>query len=66
MMTGVMAAVPMPAIKRADSINIREFASADRMLPRVNTMIPDISVIFRPITSPTFPKIGAKAAVDMA
>ena len=39
-MTGVMAAEPIPMIKRAASINTREFANAVRTLPNVKTAIP--------------------------
>ena len=47
-------------------INTREFASADSTFPNVKTAIPRSRVLLRPITSPTFPRIGAQAAVDMA
>ena len=64
--TGLIAAVPIPTIKRATIINKREFDMADRTFPKVNTAIPKSSVCRRPTTSPILPRIGAQAAVDMA
>ena len=65
-LTGAIAAVPIPTINRATSIYARELARAEKTLPKVNTAIPTRSVFRRPITSPTFPRIGAQAAVDIA
>ena len=61
-----MAAVPMPTMNRAAIINRRELARAENILPKVNAAMPRSSVLLRPITSPTLPRIGAQAAVDMA
>ena len=63
---GAMAAVPMPTIKRASSINKREGARADRAFPNAKTAMPDSRVTRRPMTSPSLPRTGAQAAVDMA
>ena len=64
--TGAMAAEPMPTTNRATSINSSEGAMAVSRLPRVYTSIPSISVLRRPMASPSLPNIGAQAAVDMA
>ena len=61
-----MAALPIPTIKRESIMNIRDGDRADKMLPEVYTMIPVSKVFLRPIESPAFPSIGAKAAVDIA
>ena len=37
-----------------------------KFLEKVNTKTPNSSVLLRPITSPTLPRIGAQAAVDIA
>ena len=65
-MTGPIAAVPIPTTNLANNIKTREFASTDSTLPKVNTKTPNSSVLLRPITSPTLPRIGAQAAVDIA
>ena len=64
--TGAIAAVPIPTIKRAISIKIKVGAIAVRMLPIVKTAIPISKVLLRPVRSPNLPRIGAKAAVDIA
>ena len=56
----------MPTTKRASSIKSKELARAVSKLPMVKTAIPKRRVAFRPKTSPSFPRIGAQAAVDMA
>ena len=61
-----MAAAPKPTINRDIIIKIREFAKADRSVPKVNTVIPKSKVLLLPNRSAILPKMGAKAAVDMA
>ena len=66
MITGATAAVPMPTTKRAASMKASDWAIAVRTLPRVNTAMPKSKVIRRPIISHSFPRIGAKVAVEIA
>ena len=61
-----MAAVPTPTTNLAISRNKREVDRALRMEPRVKTKIPNKSVFLHPNISPSFPRMGAQAAVDMA
>ena len=61
-----MAEVPIPTTKRATSKNIREVDRALRIEPRVKTRIPNKRVLLLPNKSPSFPRMGAHAAVDMA
>lgn len=64
--TGAIAAVPIPTINRATSINNKVGAIALRTLPIIKTIMPINKVIFLPIISPNLPRIGANAAVDIA
>ena len=64
--TGAMAAVPIPVIKRAMSMKIKEGAVAVRTLPTVKTATPISKVNLLPATSPNLPRTGAKAADDIA
>ena len=61
-----MAAVPIPTTNLAISKNRREAERALRMEPRVKTRIPNKSVFLLPNISPSFPRMGAQAAVDIA
>ena len=61
-----MAAVPIPTTNLAKSIKIREGASALRTLPNRKTAIPSKSVLRLPKMSPSFPRMGAQAAVEIA
>ena len=63
--TGATAALPTPTTNLAISINQSDGASAVIIFPEIKTKIPRSSVARLPITSPSFPRIGAKAAVDI-
>ena len=61
-----MAAVPAPTMNLAISRNGREVDRALRIEPRVKIRIPTKRVFLLPNKSPSFPRMGAHAAVDMA
>ena len=61
-----MAAVPIPTTNLAISRKRREVERALRIEPRVKTRIPNKSVVLLPNISPSFPRMGAQAAVDIA
>ena len=50
----------------AISRNRREVERALRIEPRVKTRIPNKRVFLLPNKSPSFPRMGAQAAVDIA
>ena len=61
-----MAALPIPTTNLAIIRNNREVERADRIEPRVKTRLPHKSVFLLPNISPSFPRIGAQVAVDIA
>ena len=61
-----MAAVPIPTTNLAISRKKREVDRALRMEPRVKTRIPNKSVFLLPNRSPSLPRMGEQAAVDIA
>ena len=61
-----MAAAPTPITNRAKSIKGREGARALKIFPRRKIAIPSKRVWRLPKTSPSFPRMGAQAAVEIA